>query len=122
MKEIKNIGFMNRDFLATILLNETCAKIYVFNYGNFSKIRHALHDMVSNYDKIAIEDWLCDLMRDYKISCYPEIESRKLIDLKEVQGTTLHLEQESASIGQEVVEITVKFLRFHANLGCEIFQ
>lgn len=86
------------------------AKLYVFNWGNYGKVRNYLNSVVLFFDDddvTAISDWLCDLLRDYDISADVSVIDRKMINKKDILDTDILSKYPEDEIGDDVLLINL---------------
>lgn len=107
-QEIKNFGFLQSDLLSTIIIyGDNTAKLYLFNYGNYGRVRKYLTS-ISEDDFTDIGDWLSDRFRDENIDVYPDVLSIKTIDKTEIKDTDILTKYQDGEIGSDVIEILIK--------------
>src|SRR5687768_7906864 len=99
-KEIKFFGFLNTDLLSTVILNNNSAILYLFNWGNYGKIRNFLHS-IDESDFQKIEDWLTDRFRDEDIQANPNIQSISMINKLSIKDTDILSSYEDGEIGND---------------------
>lgn len=108
-KEYKNFGFLDSDILSTFIIDGKSAKLYLFNYGNYGKIRNYLNS-ISKDDFEQIEDWLSDRFREEEIVTNIDdywIESIKTINKKDITDTDILSEYKDGEIGDDVIIINI---------------
>jgi len=109
-REINNCGFMDGDLLSTLLINGNKGKLYVFNWGNYGKVRNYLNSVILFFDDddvTSISDWLCDLLRDYDISADVSVIDRKMINKKDILDTDFLSKYPDNEIGEDVLLINL---------------
>ena len=99
---IKNIGFIGRDLLAHLDVQDTIFTLYVFNWGNYGKVRKFL-TFVDDIDYLDIEDFLCNKLRDYEIDAEANVLSHKLTYVSEIDQRFITVPDNE--LGNEVLVI-----------------
>ncbi len=107
-KEIKHFGFLQTDLLSTIIIYENDrAKLYLFNWGNYGKMRNYLESL-SDSDFNDIENWLSDRFRDEDMDVYPDVISIKSINKSEIMDTDILSSYPDGEIGDLVIKILIR--------------
>lgn len=108
-REISNCGFMDGDLLSTLLIKGNEGKLYVFNWGNYGKVRNYLNSL-DDEDMLNVGDWLCDLLRDYDISADVSVIDRKMIKKGDIIDTNFLSKYPEDEIGDDVLLINLNLV------------
>ena len=75
-QEFTRIGFFDRDYLSTCIVEGGNGTLWVFNHGSYSKIRRDLGSFINNDREYSeIQDWMVDTLHDYGFDINPTINS-----------------------------------------------
>lgn len=105
-KEIKHFGFLDSDLLSTIIINGDKATLYLFNWGNYGKVRNYLSS-ISDDDFGDIENWLCDRFRDENMIVEPIVNGLESIDKSQVTDSDILSEYPDNEIGDMVIKLNI---------------
>lgn len=103
-KEIKNFGFLQSDLLTTAIINGNNAKLYLFNWGTYPKVRHYL-DSISMNDAPKIEDWLCDRFNDENMNIDATIISINKMSKFDINDSDILNKYPEGEIANDCIEI-----------------
>lgn len=107
-REIKNCGFLDSDYLSTMLINRNNGILYVFNYGNYGRTWKFIMSISMESDSIDIEDWICNRLRDENMDVDSTVKSISIIKKSDVRNTKILSEYKDEEIGNDVLMIKFK--------------
>lgn len=116
MKEIRYTGFLNMDLLSTLFLGEVAGFLYVFNLGNFPKVRHFLASVNKEEDSVEVSDWLSNRLMDEGVDAFADVTEIYRMEMSDLRGNdgyeelnaTIAEYQKKGSIGNEFLCIEFK--------------
>ena len=88
--------------------------LYVFNWGNYGKVRNYLNSVVLFFDDddvTAISDWLCDMLTDYEISADVSVIDRKMIKKGNIIDTNFLSKYPEDEIGEDVFKLEAQLAK-----------
>jgi hypothetical protein len=116
-REISNAGFLDSDFLTTMFINNDHGILYIFNWGNYGKVRNYLSSLSINDkdEKIEIEDWITNRLRDEEMDVNINVESIDMLSLQKemeesipLMGSKMLDKYSDDSIGDGFIKISFR--------------